>query len=132
MRTTAVGVVTIALLAAWGPGGVRAQKEEGLSPVERIGRMKADDPNVPARIDKAMNDLQAKARQLGQSLQEVHRQLLQLEEMRRAHLARQQRPAREAPAADDRLGEILRRLEQIQRRLDRLEGKAAEPPSQKK
>jgi hypothetical protein len=126
MRTTAVGVVTLALLAAWGPGGVRAQKEEELSPAERIGRMKADDPGVPARIDKAMNDLQAKARQLRQSLQEVHRQLLQLEEMRRAHLARQQRPAREARTADDKLGEILSRLEQIERRLDRLEAPARE------
>jgi hypothetical protein len=131
MRTTAVGVVTVALLAAWA-GDVRPQKEEELSPVERIGRLKADDPGVPAQIDKAMNDLQAKARQLRQSLQEVHRQLLKLDEMRRAHLARQGRPAKEARTADDKLGEILDRLGRIERRLDRLEGKAAEQPSQEK
>jgi hypothetical protein len=125
MRTTAVGVVTLALLAAWA-GGVRAQKEEELSPVERIGRMKADDPGVPARIDKAMNDLRAKERQLRMGLEEIHHQLAQLEKIRRAHLARGQRPAREAPAADDRLGEILSRLEQIERRLDRLEAPARE------
>jgi hypothetical protein len=113
------------------PDRAQAQQEKELSPVERIGRMKADDPGVPARIDQAMHDLQAKARDLRKNLEDIQRQLVQLEEMRR-NIARRQQPARNARPAGDKLDQILLRLERIERRLDRLEAKVAETAPQRR
>jgi hypothetical protein len=93
--------------------------------------MKAGDPNVPARIDEAMSDLRAKAIALRKSLDAVQRQMEQLERMRRVHLARGQGPAPKARAGDDKLDEILRRLGQIERRLDRLEARGRQDPNAK-
>jgi hypothetical protein len=99
--------------------------------VERIRRMKADDPNVPARIEKAMNDLQARARLLRMDLEDTQKQWLQLDEMRRAYLARRQKEVdpRTVPAL---LEEILHRLGRIERRLDQLELRGGEPAFWKK
>jgi hypothetical protein len=144
MRTP-LGILVVAVLLAWlcGPlPGAPAQSppEKELSPAERIGRMKAGDPSVPARIKEAMSDLRAKERALRKSLHEVRRQMRQLKKMGRAHLARRQPPARKARAGGDKLDEILQRLGRIERRLDRLEArgrqdanaKAAEPAPEEK
>jgi hypothetical protein len=129
---TKLSLALSAALAVWLSGSphwgrAQAPQEREVSPVERIRRMKAGDPNVPARIEQAMDELQAKARQLRRSLEDVQQQWQQLDEMKRAHLAPHEQPAGEARTVAEKLDEILRRLGRIERRLDRLEARAAEP-----
>jgi hypothetical protein len=124
------GIVLSAVVLAWlsgslHPGRAQAPQDREISPVERIRRMKAGDPNVPARIEQAMDELQAKARQLRRSLEDVQQQWQRLDEMKRAHIAPRQQSAGEARTISDKLDEILRRLGRIERRLDLLEGKGA-------
>jgi hypothetical protein len=125
-----------AALVVWlsgSPLSARAQapKPRELSPDEVIGRMKADDPNVPARIDQAMEDLRAKAMQLRKGLEETEQRLRKLDELKRAYLARRQKEV-DPRTVPTMLDEILHRLERIERRLDQLEARVPGPTFQYK